>query len=101
MQIPRKPRRVVAIGTTVVRALETVARTSALSGWTSLLLGDDVRPKVVNAVLSGFHPPEASHLSLLAAFADASIIRRAYEAACAGAFHSHEFGDSHLLLADS
>lgn len=90
--------RVIAVGTTVVRALETAARTSVRRGFTDLLLGPQTRPVMVDGLLSGFHPPEASHLDLLAAVVGAGVVRRAYGVACGGGFTSHEFGDSHLLL---
>ncbi len=94
----REGRRVIAVGTTVVRALETIARGGARVGRTSLILGEQVRAQLVDGIVSGFHPPEASHLDLLAAIVDRSVVQRAYDHACSGGFRSHEFGDSHLLL---
>jgi S-adenosylmethionine:tRNA ribosyltransferase-isomerase len=95
-------RRVVAVGTTVVRALETVATDDGTvrpgCGWTDLVLGPDHPAKVVSGLVSGLHPPEASHLLLLEAVAGAELVRRAYEAAVPAGYLWHEFGDSMLFL---
>jgi S-adenosylmethionine:tRNA ribosyltransferase-isomerase len=96
--------RVVAVGTTVVRALETaVGRdggVAAYDGWTSLVLGP--RPaRVVTGLLTGLHEPEASHLDLLEAVAGRRLVDRAYAditAVGAPTYLWHEFGDSMLLL---
>jgi S-adenosylmethionine:tRNA ribosyltransferase-isomerase len=95
-------RRVVAVGTTVTRALETAAgddgRVRAASGWTSLVLGPDRPARVVTGLVTGLHAPEASHLQLLDAVAGPSLVARAYEAAVAERYLWHEFGDSMLFL---
>ncbi len=95
-------RRVVAVGTTVVRALEsaagpdgTVRRTA---GWTGLVLGPDRPARVVTGLVTGLHEPEASHLLLLEAVAGEGLVGEAYAAAVAGGYLWHEFGDSMLLL---
>jgi S-adenosylmethionine:tRNA ribosyltransferase-isomerase len=94
--------RVVAVGTTVVRALETVAssdgRVHAGEGWTDLVIGPGHRVKVVDGLISGLHEPEASHLLMLEAVAGADLVAVAYEAAVAERYLWHEFGDSMLLL---
>ena len=99
-----KGRRVVAVGTTVTRALETAAdiegRVDAAAGWTSLVLGPDRPARVVDGLITGFHPAEASHLDLLQAVVGRGIVRQAYDAALGDGYLWHEFGDSNLLLAE-
>ena len=97
-------RRVVAVGTTVVRALESAAaggRVQPTAGWTSLVLGPDRLATVVGGLLTGLHEPEASHLDLLASVAGRSLVGRGYADITTGeapAYLWHEFGDSMLLL---
>ena len=95
-------RRVVAVGTTVVRALETVAADWGTvrpgCGWTDLVLGPDRPARVVTGLVSGLHPPEASHLLLLEAVAGADLVQEAYAAAVPNGYLWHEFGDSMLFL---
>jgi S-adenosylmethionine:tRNA ribosyltransferase-isomerase len=94
--------RVVAVGTTVVRALETVATPDgtlrAGRGWTDLVLGPDRPARVVTGLVTGLHAPEASHLLLLEAVVGPQLLRVAYEAAVARRYLWHEFGDSSLFL---
>ena len=94
--------RVVAVGTTVTRALETATGEDgvvrAAGGWTSLVLGPDRPARVVSGLVTGLHAPEASHLQLLEAVAGPSLVARAYEAAVAERYLWHEFGDSMLFL---
>jgi len=94
--------RVIAVGTTVTRALETVADPDGTvrvgSGWTDLVLGPDRPARVVDGLITGWHEPEASHLLLLEAVAGPDLVRRAYAAALARGYHWHEFGDSCLFL---
>lgn len=98
----RRQGRVIAVGTTVARALETVAgpdgRIDAGEGWTELVLGPDRPARVVDGIISGWHPPEASHLDLLVAVAGPDLVRAAYRAALREGLRWHEFGDSCLLL---
>ncbi|KAA0024203.1 S-adenosylmethionine:tRNA ribosyltransferase-isomerase [Antrihabitans cavernicola] len=94
--------RVVAIGTTVTRALETTAtpdgRAHAGAGWTNLVLGPQRPTRVVDGLVTGWHAPGASHLQLLEAVVGADAVHAAYDAALAGGYLWHEFGDSALLL---
>jgi S-adenosylmethionine:tRNA ribosyltransferase-isomerase len=94
--------RVVATGTTVTRALETVADTNgevtAGRGWTHLILGPDRPTRVVDGLITGWHAPEASHLLLLEAVAGAELVSSAYQEALLHGYLWHEFGDSSLLL---
>jgi S-adenosylmethionine:tRNA ribosyltransferase-isomerase len=95
--------RVVAVGTTVVRALETAAADDGTvrpaHGWTDLVLGPDRPSRVVSGLVTGLHAPEASHLLLLEAVAGPALVGRAYRAAVEhGDYLWHEFGDSTLFL---
>jgi S-adenosylmethionine:tRNA ribosyltransferase-isomerase len=97
-------RRVVGVGTTVVRALETVAdphgRVHASAGWTSLVLGPDRPARVVDGLLTGLHEAEASHLDLLRAVAGDRLVEQAYRVVTHGprTYLWHEFGDTMLFL---
>ena len=94
--------RVIAVGTTVVRALETVAApdgaVEAGSGITSLMVTPERGLHAIDGLVTGWHEPESSHLSLLEAAAGPELLRRSYAAAHAGGYRFHEFGDSHLIL---
>jgi S-adenosylmethionine:tRNA ribosyltransferase-isomerase len=94
--------RVIAVGTTVTRALETVAdrdgRVRAGRGWTELVLGPDRPAQAVDGLVTGWHEPQASHLLLLEAVAGRALVERAYAAAVDRRYLWHEFGDSCLLL---
>jgi S-adenosylmethionine:tRNA ribosyltransferase-isomerase len=94
--------RVIAIGTTVTRAIESVADTDgtvrAGHGWTDLVLGPHRPARVVNGLVTGWHEPEASHLLLLEAVAGRELVQAAYDEAVAERYLWHEFGDSALLL---
>ena len=93
---------VIAVGTTVVRALETVAdRTGRLrhgAGWTNLVVTPDRGLGAVDGLLTGWHEPRASHLQLLEAAAGPELLARCYEEALEQGYLWHEFGDSHLIL---
>lgn len=97
-------RRVVAVGTTVVRALESAADATGnvhpSTGWTDLVLGPNRPARAVDGILTGLHEPEASHLHLLVAVAGRAQVRRAYAAAVADpdGYLWHEFGDTMLFL---
>jgi len=94
--------RVIAVGTTVVRALETVAdldgAVAAGEGWTRLVVTPERGIRAIDGLITGWHEPEASHLRLLEAAAGAELLERSYAAALAGGYLWHEFGDSHLVL---
>lgn len=105
----RAGHRVIAVGTTVVRALETVAdrhgTTSAGEGWTGLVIGRDRPLRVVNGLITGFHEPHATHLAMIEQVIVAaggnlssSHLDRAYREAGDEGYLWHEFGDSHLII---
>jgi S-adenosylmethionine:tRNA ribosyltransferase-isomerase len=103
----RSGHRIVAVGTTVVRALETVTdergTTAAGEGWTSLVITDDRPLRVVNAIITGLHEPISTHLAMLecvvyAAGGDERHLGRAYAEARDIGYLWHEFGDSHLII---
>jgi S-adenosylmethionine:tRNA ribosyltransferase-isomerase len=116
--------RVIAVGTTVVRALETAAsrpsglrgqgawgagaphgerlspagRQSPQAGWTSLVVTGETGLRVVDGLLTGLHEPRSSHLRLLAAFHEPALLAECYDAAVSHGYLWHEFGDVHLML---
>jgi S-adenosylmethionine:tRNA ribosyltransferase-isomerase len=94
--------RVVAVGTTVVRALESVADSRGVlhgaAGWTNLVVTPERGLRVVDGLLSGWHEPEASHLLMLEAVAGKDLLARSYAAARERGYLWHEFGDVHLIL---
>jgi S-adenosylmethionine:tRNA ribosyltransferase-isomerase len=96
--------RVVAVGTTVVRALETVAAADGTvspgAGWTDHVVGPAHPVRVVDGVVTGLHEPEASHLLLLEQVAGRELVQRAYDEAVRHRYLWHEFGDSMLFLPD-
>ena len=94
--------RVIAVGTTVVRALETVADPNghlrAGAGWTELVITPERGIRAVDGVITGWHEPQASHLRLLEAAAGRPLLERSYRAALRCGYLWHEFGDVHLIL---
>jgi S-adenosylmethionine:tRNA ribosyltransferase-isomerase len=94
--------RVVAVGTTVVRALETAAGPDGglapAAGWTRLVVTPERGLRAVDGLLTGWHEPESSHLQMLEASAGPELLRRSYTAAAAAGYRWHEFGDLHLIL---
>jgi S-adenosylmethionine:tRNA ribosyltransferase-isomerase len=94
--------RVIAVGTTVVRALETVAtpagRVRAGEGLTNLVVTPERGMHAVDGLITGWHEPSSSHLRLLEAAAGHDLLARSYAAAEARGYRFHEFGDSHLIL---
>jgi S-adenosylmethionine:tRNA ribosyltransferase-isomerase len=101
-QTRRRGQRVIAVGTTVVRALETVAdergTVHAACGWTDLVITAERRVRAVDGMITGWHEPAASHLAMLEAVAGRDLLTRSYQAALACGYLWHEFGDSHLIL---
>jgi S-adenosylmethionine:tRNA ribosyltransferase-isomerase len=94
--------RVIAVGTTATRAIESAAQPDgtvvAASGWTNLVISPERAVRVVDGLITGWHNPEASHLLLVEAVAGVGLTQRAYDAAVAERYLWHEFGDSGLLL---
>lgn len=94
--------RVIAVGTTVVRALESAAdddgRVHELDGWTDLVVTPERGVRAVDGLLTGWHEPEASHLLMLEAVAGRELLETSYAASLAEKYHWHEFGDSHVIL---
>ena len=94
--------RVVAIGTTVVRALESAAApdgtVAPFDGWTDLVVTPERGVAAVDGLLTGWHEPEASHLLMLEAVAGRELLERSYEASLREGYLWHEFGDVHLIL---
>jgi S-adenosylmethionine:tRNA ribosyltransferase-isomerase len=95
-------RRVIAVGTTVVRALETVTDTEGTihpgEGWTRLVITPERGLRAVNGLLTGLHEPEASHLAMLQALAGLEHLEITYGEALKQGYLWHEFGDLHLML---
>jgi S-adenosylmethionine:tRNA ribosyltransferase-isomerase len=93
---------VIAVGTTVVRALETVAEADgtvhAGDGWTSLVVTPARGLSAVDGLLTGWHEPDASHLLMLEAIAGRALLERSYASALAHGYRWHEFGDVHLIM---
>ena len=98
----RRGSRVVAVGTTATRALESAVRdgrwAGPASGWTERVLSPDEPPRLVDGLVTGWHNPDASHLLLVEAVAGPELTQRAYDAAVERGYLWHEFGDSALLL---
>ena len=98
----REGGRVVAVGTTVVRALETVVdakgEVHAGNGWTDTVVTPDRVVRSIDGLLTGWHEPEASHLAMLEAIAGRELLESSYEAALNEHYLWHEFGDVHLVL---
>jgi len=94
--------RIIAIGTTVVKTLESAADENgyinAGHGYTGMHISSDTRLRVVDGLLTGLHEPHASHLDLLSAFLPPSIIYKAYDQAILHKYLWHEFGDLNLIL---
>jgi len=95
-------RRVIAVGTTVVRTLETLTdqdgTTHPGEGWTRLVITPERGIAAVDGMLTGLHEPRASHLAMLQALVGLPHLQRAYAAAVSEGYLWHEFGDLHLML---
>jgi len=98
----KRGRRVIAVGTTVVRALESALdrrhRIVPARGWTSLHITPDRPMRAVSGLVTGFHEPTSTHLAILEAIGGRAHIEKAYGSALANGYLWHEFGDSHLIL---
>jgi len=96
--------RIVAVGTTAVRAVESAVGTDGVvraeEGWTDLVVTPERGVRVIDGLLTGLHEPEASHLLMLEAVAGRAAIGRSYGEALRGRYLWHEFGDVHLILPD-
>ena len=94
--------RVIGIGTTVVRALETVVdehgHVHPQEGWTETVVSPERPVRSIDGFLTGWHEPEASHLAMLEAIAGRPLLEASYRAALAEGYLWHEFGDVHLIL---
>ena len=95
--------RIVAVGTTVTRALESAVAPgsgllTAVSGWTERVVTREHPPRIVDGLITGWHDPQASHLLLVESIAGDELAQTAYDAAVAGGYRWHEFGDSALFL---
>jgi S-adenosylmethionine:tRNA ribosyltransferase-isomerase len=94
--------RVIAVGTTVVRALETVAAPDGsvepAEGWTDVVVTPARGLRAVDGLITGWHDPDASHLHMLEAAAGRDLLERSYRTAVEHGYLWHEFGDSNLIL---
>ncbi|WAH36226.1 S-adenosylmethionine:tRNA ribosyltransferase-isomerase [Alicyclobacillus dauci] len=94
--------RIIAAGTTVVRALESatngVGRVEARSGWTTLVITPEHPARTVTGIITGLHERDTSHLAMLYSFVDQAQLTSAYNEAIANGYLWHEFGDSNLIL---
>ena len=94
--------RVVAVGTTVVRALETAAgpdgRARPVDGWTDVVVTPERGVRLVDGLLTGWHEPASSHLLMLEAIAGRPLLEASYRHSLAAGYRFHEFGDVHLIL---
>ena len=94
--------RVIAVGTTVVRALETVVDEHCVvhpgQGWTEVVVTPERGVRAVDGLITGWHDPLASHLRLLEAVGGPDLVERSYDEARSQGYRWHEFGDSHLLM---
>jgi S-adenosylmethionine:tRNA ribosyltransferase-isomerase len=101
-QARRRGSKVIGVGTTAVRALQTTAGPDGIvhpgEGWTELVIRPDSPITAVDGLITGWHEPGASHLSLLQAVGGRALIESSYREAVATGYLWHEFGDSHLIL---
>ena len=101
-QARRRGSKVIGVGTTAVRALQTATDSRGVvhpaEGWTELVIEPDTPVTAVDGLITGWHEPGASHLSLLQAVAGPELVEASYREALSSAYLWHEFGDSHLIL---
>jgi S-adenosylmethionine:tRNA ribosyltransferase-isomerase len=88
--------RVIAVGTTVVRALESAVE--ATEGWTDLVIEPDTPIDALDGLLTGFHDGDSSHLAMLEAIGGRDLVERSYAEAANAGYLRHEFGDLHLIV---
>jgi len=97
----KEGRRVIAVGSTSLRALESAfqgGEVIASAGWTDLVIGGDSHVRSVDGLLTGFHDELSTHQSLLGAFLEPDLLMSAYDQAAEHGYYQHEFGDVHLIL---
>jgi S-adenosylmethionine:tRNA ribosyltransferase-isomerase len=98
----RRGHRVIAVGTTVVRALETSVgadgRAHPYDGWTDLVVSPERGVRITDGLLTGWHEPASSHLLMLEAIAGPELLADSYRTGLAEGYRWHEFGDVHLIL---
>ena len=98
----RTGNRIIAVGTTAIRALETQTTkdgwVQAGKGWTDVFITPERGLYAVDGLLTGFHEPKASHLLMLEALANRPYLANAYEEAIKEGYYWHQFGDLHLIL---
>lgn len=97
-------RRVITVGTTVLRALESAVHGGAVaasSGWADLVIDAGYRVRTAEALLTGFHDTAATHQWILRAFLDRRLLASAYAEAAQRGYYQHEFGDAHLIIDDA
>ena len=94
--------RIIAVGTTVVRTLETVTDENGMThpgeGWTNLVITPQRKLKAVDGMITGMHEPKATHLAMLAALSGYPHLQVSYAQALEKEYLWHEFGDLHLIL---
>ncbi len=94
-------RRVIAVGSTSLRALESALADGeiiASSGWTDLVIDEQSKVKSVDGLLTGFHDGASTHQWMLRAFLDRELLASAYDEAAERGYYQHEFGDIHLIV---
>jgi S-adenosylmethionine:tRNA ribosyltransferase-isomerase len=95
-------RRIIAIGTTAIRAIETAVNNEGIvapfRGNTELFIDENYTMKIVDGLLTGFHEPKASHLNMLQSIGGFEHINIAYKEAIKAGYYWHQFGDLHLIL---
>jgi S-adenosylmethionine:tRNA ribosyltransferase-isomerase len=94
----QKAKRTIAVGTTTTRALETIARTAQLEGYTDLFIYPGFKFQTVSGLITNFHLPKSSLLMLVSAFGGYDLIRNAYEHAVNHDYRFYSYGDAMLIL---
>ena len=98
----RQGRRVISVGTTAIRAIETALNEEnqviPYHGNSNLFIDENYQMKIADGLLTGFHEPRASHLNMLQSIAGYEHIDMAYQEAIRSGYYWHQFGDLHLIL---